>query len=491
MLLSELTNADKIFQANGLDTEINGLTADSRTVEPGYLFAAIQGSNWDGRKFITDAITRGAAAILAPCDTVLPPEVENIPIIKAKNPRRSLSLIASQYFKSQPRINAAVTGTNGKTSVAWFTQTIWKLLGHNSAAIGTLGIITKTQNSRYTSDLTTPDPVTLHRELYSLTQRDIDRVVLEASSHGLEQSRLDGVKLSAGAFTNLSRDHLDHHGSMKQYRSAKLRLFDSILPKDAVAILNSDSPEFRIFSAACQSRGIEIISYGREANEIRLDSVEPFSQGQKISLTLLGKKHDLEINLVGQFQILNVLCALGLIIACGDEPEKAIAVLPKLEGPPGRLELVSVSPCGASIFVDYAHTPEALSAILIALRFHTAGNLSLVFGCGGNRDQGKRDQMGQIASKLADKIYVTDDNPRDEKPNEIRREILAGCPFATEIGDRSEAIQNAIMDLGPGDTLVIAGKGHETGQIIGRKTLPLSDSTVIKGVISAMNGSGP
>ncbi|MGB0575505.1 MAG: UDP-N-acetylmuramoyl-L-alanyl-D-glutamate--2,6-diaminopimelate ligase [Alphaproteobacteria bacterium] len=469
-----------------LDPDIVGLTADSRAVKPGYLFAALPGTQSDGRDFIADALARGAAAILAPAGTGLPTLTNEIPVIDVDNPRRSLALFAARYFSSQPHVAAAVTGTNGKTSVAWFTHQIWKRLGHRAAALGTLGITTAETNSSRGAGLTTADPVTLHRELKTLADEGVDHVVLEASSHGLEQSRLDGVRLTAGAFTNLSRDHLDHHGTMDNYRAAKLRLFDSVLPDDATAVLNADSDDFPMFSSIARARGLRIIGYGRAADEIRIERIDTKPDGQVLSIKVLGKHHEVALAMPGIFQARNVLCALGLALACGDEADEVIALLPELSSPPGRLELVGRTPNGAPIYVDYAHTPDALASLLAALRPHTAGKLSVVFGCGGDRDKGKRSQMGAIARDLADRIYVTDDNPRSEDTTTIRAEIMAGCPDASEVGDRADAIHRAITELAPQDVLVIAGKGHETGQIIGDQVLPFEDRSVATDVIDSM-----
>jgi UDP-N-acetylmuramoyl-L-alanyl-D-glutamate--2,6-diaminopimelate ligase len=469
-----------------LDPDIVGLTADSRTVKPGYLFAAIPGSQSDGRDFIADALARGAAAILAPAGTGLSPQSDEIPIIGVDNPRRSLALFAGRYFGTQPRVAAAVTGTNGKTSVAWFTHHIWKRLGHRNAALGTLGVTAAETDSRRGVGLTTADPVMLHRELKALADDGVDHVVLEASSHGLEQSRLDGVHLAAGAFTNLSRDHLDHHGTMDKYRAAKLRLFDSILPDGATAVLNADSDNFPMFSSIASARGLRIIGYGRAADEIRIECIDVKPDGQVLSIKVLGKHYEVELALPGVFQARNALCALGLAIACGDEAEEVIALLPELRSPPGRLELVGRAPNGAPIYVDYAHTPDALASLLAALRPHTTGKLSVVFGCGGDRDKGKRTQMGAIAGDIADRIYVTDDNPRSENAATIRSEILKGCPDSTEIGDRADAIHHAVTELAPQDVLVIAGKGHETGQIIGDQVMPFEDGAVARDVIDSI-----
>ena len=469
-----------------LNPDIVGLTADSRAVKPGYLFAALPGSQSDGRDFIADALARGAAAILAPAGTGLPPQADEIPIIGVDNPRHSLALFAGRYFGTQPRVAAAVTGTNGKTSVAWFTHQIWKRLGHRAAAVGTLGVTTAGTDSGGGAGLTTADPVTLHRELKALTDDGVDHVILEASSHGLEQSRLDGVHLAAGAFTNLSRDHLDHHGTMDNYRAAKLRLFDSVLPDDATAVLNADSDDFPMFSSIARARGLRIIGYGRAADEIRIERIDVKPTGQILSIKVFGKHYEVELALPGIFQARNALCALGLAIACGDKAEEVIALLPELRSPPGRLELVGRAPNGAPIYVDYAHTPDALASLLAALRPHTAGKLGVVFGCGGDRDKGKRTQMGAIARDIVDRIYVTDDNPRSENAATIRSEILKGCPDATEIGDRADAIYHAVTELAPQDVLVIAGKGHETGQIIGDQVMPFEDAAIARDVIDSI-----
>jgi len=486
LLLSELARANPGAQYITKDPKIQGLTADSRTVKPGYLFAALQGAQSDGRDFIKDALSRGAAAILAPTGTGLPAAAKEIPMINVDNPRRSLALFASRYFGRQPRIAAAVTGTNGKTSVAWFTHNIWKRLDHPSAAIGTLGVTTEATDIFNGEGLTTADPITLHQQLQSLADERIDHVVLEASSHGLEQSRLDGVNLAAGAFTNLSCDHLDYHGTMDEYRSAKLNLFNHLLPKNATAVLNSDSSDYSVFSSISKARGLKVICYGQNANEIRIDKIKALPSSQQLSTTILGRQYDFELNMTGFFQAQNVLCALGLTIACGDDPEKVIDFLPELRSPPGRLELIGITPKGAAVYIDYAHTPDALMSLLLALRPHTSGKLSVVFGCGGDRDKSKRPQMGAIANNLADRIYITDDNPRSELPGAIRDAILAKCPNAKEIGNRAEAIQCAIIDLLPDDVLVIAGKGHETSQIFDRRVLPFKDNVIARAAIESI-----
>jgi UDP-N-acetylmuramoyl-L-alanyl-D-glutamate--2,6-diaminopimelate ligase len=470
------------------DPDIAGMTADSRAVGPGFLFAALPGTRVDGRHFIADALARGAAAVLAPPGTALPPTERPVPLLTAENPRRSLALLAARFYGDQPRVAAAVTGTNGKTSVAWFTRRIWEALGHQPAAMGTLGVSAATVAEGVSSGLTTADPVTLHHDLRLLADSGIDHIVIEASSHGLEQARLDGVRFTAGAFTNLTRDHLDYHRTMDAYRAAKLRLFDSVLPSDAAAVLNADSEDFPIFSSVARARGLRLIAYGRAATDIRLDWLEAQAIGQRLGITLFGRKHEVTLSVPGAFQARNALCALGLAIACGDDAEAAVDLLPILDSPPGRLELVARRANGAAVYVDYAHTPDALSAVLGALRAHAAGRLVVVFGCGGDRDRGKRPQMGAIARDLADRAIVTDDNPRSEDAAAIRREIRAGCPDAMEIGDRAEAIHQAIASLEPDDVLVIAGKGHETGQIVGDRVLPFDDAVVARAAVDSLDG---
>ena len=469
--------------------DIAGLTSDSRAIEPGFLFAAIPGTSFDGRDFIADALAKGAAAVLAPTGTKLPDNASGIPFLPADNPRHQLALLASRFFGGQPRFAAAVTGTNGKTSVAWFTRQIWEKLGHRSAAMGTLGMTADDVKGEFATGLTTADPVALHRDLRGLADAGIGHVVIEASSHGLDQSRLDGVRFNAGAFTNLSRDHLDHHGTMEAYRAAKLRLFDSVLPDDSAAVLNADSEEYPLFSSIAYARGLRVIGYGRATDDIRIDQIETRRDGQRIALSLFGKKRDVTLALPGAFQARNALCALGLAIACGDDADAALDALPSLNSPPGRLQLAAKRANDAPVYVDYAHTPDALASVLGALRPHTAGRLVVVFGCGGDRDRGKRPQMGSTAHNLADEIIVTDDNPRSEDAATIRAEILARCPDAIEIGDRAEAIHYATRNLGAGDVLVIAGKGHETGQIVGDQVHPFDDVEMVRAAIAALDGS--
>ncbi len=483
MKLTELTSPAAGAGGPGIaDPEIVGLTANSRQVRPGFLFAALLGVTRDGRAFAKEAIARGAVAILTddPAALNLDPDLRaHVAIISDANPQRRLALLAARFYRRQPRVIAAVTGTNGKTSVAHFAREIWTALGYPAASLGTLGLITPA--GRRAGALTTPDPVGLHRDLAELAQGGVEHVAVEASSHGLAQFRLDGVAVAAAAFTNLTRDHLDYHGTMDSYRAAKERLFTALLAPDGPAILNADSPEFARLATVCREAGHKVIAYGRAAGaELRLLDrlARPF--GQHIRAELFGARHAIELPLVGEFQAMNVLAAFGLVVASGVAPDAILPALPRLPGVPGRMQLVGESAAGAPVYVDYAHTPDALSSVLAALRPHAEGRLLIVFGAGGDRDRGKRPLMGVVAAELADRVYVTDDNPRSEAPGDIRRAILAAAPHAIEIGDRRAAIVAAIAELHRGDLLVIAGKGHETGQIVGREILPFDDAAVAR-----------
>ena len=461
-----------------VDTEICGLSADSRKVGPGFLFAALPGGLLDGRSYIEQAVECGAVAVLAPTGTTLKPHDPPVRLVTDANPRRRLSIMAARFYRRQPASVAAVTGTNGKTSTASFTEQIWRHSGHRSASLGTLGLYPSRPGAP--ASLTTPDPVELHRCLADLVEDGVDHLVVEASSHGLAQFRLDGVKITAAAFTNLSRDHLDYHGDMASYQAAKMRLFDELLAPGGTAVLNTDLPIFEELCGLCARRGIEILSFGVADSDLRLVTQEPTPDGQILLLDVLGRAHRVELPLVGTFQAPNVLAALGLAIATGLSPEAGIEALARLKGVPGRMERVAQTPLGGQVFVDYAHTPDALETVLRAVAPHTEGRLCVVFGCGGDRDRGKRPIMGGIACRLASRVVVTDDNPRGEDPAAIRRDILAVAPEAEEISERGEAIANAMAALGPGDVLVIAGKGHESGQIVGDRILPFNDRDVAR-----------
>lgn len=463
--------------------DIRGLTCDSRDVQPGFLFVALKGQQADGADFISDAVARGASAVLAETGTPVTVAREaHVPVITDQNPRRLYALMAARFYRAQPRTIAAVTGTNGKTSVVTFVRQIWESLGLSAASIGTLGV--EAANYRYAAALTTPDPVALHRELAQLAKAGVDHLAMEASSHGLDQHRIDGVRVTAAAFTNLSREHLDYHGDIETYARAKMRLFDSVMAPDGDAVLNVDVPEFTLFAKACRERGHRLVTYGgRGANghcDVQLLDLERLPAGQRLTVKIGGLRRTIETRLMGDFQAHNVLCALALAIVCGADADRALAAVPNLVVPKGRLERVGSHPAGAHIFVDYAHTPEALAAILKSLRPYAQGQLHVVFGCGGDRDVGKRADMGRMAGTLADNIIVTDDNPRTEDPAEIRAAVIAACPGAREIADRSQAIEAAVGAIKAGDILVVAGKGHETGQIVGDRILPFDDAEVIR-----------
>ena len=473
------------------DPDIAGLSADSRTVRPGFLFAALPGTRLDGRVFAAEAVSRGAVAILTDDANALglPPERrEHLAILVDAKPQRRLALLAARFYGRQPSTIVAVTGTNGKTSVVHFVREIWTAMGLAAASLGTLGLVTAAVTRP--GILTTPDPVALHRELAALAANGIEQVAIEASSHGLHQCRLDGLVVTAAGFTNLTRDHLDYHGDMAHYRAAKKRLFTSLLVTGGSAVLNIDSSEFACLAAICRETGHPVLAYGADpAADLRLVSGEPKGKSQVLLLDILGHRHRLVLPLAGAFQAMNALAALGLVIAAGGQAATAIEALVHLTGVPGRLQFVAERKDGGGIVVDYAHTPDALATVLATLRPHTSRRLIVLFGCGGDRDAGKRPLMGHAAARLADRVYVTDDNPRNEAPAAIRRAILASAPNAIEIGDRRQAIAAAIADIGPGDLLVIAGKGHETGQIIGSETHPFDDATVARQIVQLSRAS--
>jgi UDP-N-acetylmuramoyl-L-alanyl-D-glutamate--2,6-diaminopimelate ligase len=480
-------NPTEVTVANDIaGTTITGLTSDSRRVEPGFLFAALPGGRADGRDFIDDAVRRGAAAILGPPGTPRPdPAAEStghpVPLITDDNPRRRLAQMAARFFGRQPATVAAVTGTNGKTSVVWFLRQIWTRLGRNAASLGTLGISAPGLEIR--GSLTTPDPVELHETLARLATAGVDCLAMEASSHGLAQHRLDGVRVAAAAFTNLTRDHLDFHGTTEAYLAAKTRLFSDIVEAGGTAVLNADSPDIDAVQAAARKGGLRVLTYGARGADFVVGQIEPVADGQRLDVTVAGVGGRVILPLVGDFQVSNALAALGLAVATGADPAAAMAALETLQPVPGRLERVGRRNSGAAVYVDYAHTPDALAAVLKALRPQVGSRLVVVFGCGGDRDRGKRPEMGRIAAALADGVIVTDDNPRGEEASVIRRQILAACPGATEIGDRAEAIANAVSALQAGDVLVVAGKGHETGQIVGDQVLPFDDAAVVRAAV--------
>jgi UDP-N-acetylmuramoyl-L-alanyl-D-glutamate--2,6-diaminopimelate ligase len=459
---------------------IAGLTADSREVRPGWLFAALRGSRADGSRFIADAVSRGAAAVLAAEGTQL--EVApGVPLLVSAEPRRTLALMAARFYGAQPDTVVAVTGTSGKSSVADFARQIFAALGHKAASLGTIGLITPGE-SRYGS-LTSPDPVTLHKTLAELVRDGITHLALEASSHGLDQYRLDGIVLRAAAFTNLGHDHLDYHPSVAAYLAAKLRLFSELLPPEGVAVVNADSEHASEVIAVARRAGRSVMTVGTAGETLLLEGVQPERFAQRLRVRHPGGAADIRLPLLGAYQAGNALLAAGLAIATGAPAAHVLPALGSLHGVAGRLEVMGLVR-GGLVVIDYAHKPDALAAALGALRPFAPGRLICVFGCGGDRDKAKRPIMGQIAARLADTVIVTDDNPRSEDAAEIRAQILAGAPSAREIGDRAEAILAGSRLLGAGDLLLIAGKGHETGQIVGDKVIPFSDHEVVRGLLT-------
>jgi UDP-N-acetylmuramoyl-L-alanyl-D-glutamate--2,6-diaminopimelate ligase len=458
--------------------DIAGVTADSRHVVPGDLFAALPGSRVDGRTFIADAVERGAIAILALPGTIWPPGVPPRPIIFDVEPRQCLARIAAVLAGPQPETVVAVTGTNGKTSSVEFTRQLWASTGAKAASLGTLGLIAPGFDPG--PGLTTPDPVSLAETLAGLARHGVTKAAMEASSHGLDQFRLDGVRLAAAAFTNLTRDHLDYHGTLDTYRQAKLRLFEVLLPQGAPAIAHADMDPATLAALReiAVRRHLDLRTVGEQGTSFRLIETRPRPDGQELTVLANGTQKHILLSLPGRFQADNVLIAAALTEALG--LTDVLDRLPLLRGVRGRMECAARLPNGAAAYVDYAHTPDALERLLTALRPHTEGRLHVVFGAGGDRDRGKRPLMGQAAARLADVAIVTDDNPRSEDPASIRAAILAACPAAREIGDRAKAIETALNGLAPGDVLVVAGKGHEQGQTVGTTILPFDDVSVIR-----------
>ena len=448
---------------------VSGLSMDSRHVRRGDLFFALAGAKTDGSKFIDQAIASGAVAVVGEQP---PAAAIAVPFIKARNARRALALAAARLYVHQPQTIAAVTGTSGKTSVAAFTRQIWMQEGFEAASIGTIGLVSP-KRTVYGS-LTTPDPISLHKTLDTIAVEGVTHLAFEASSHGLDQHRLDGVRVDAGAFTNLSRDHMDYHPTVEHYLGAKLRLFTALVKPRGTAVVVADHEHSAVVIDAARKRGLHVMTVGRKGETIRLVEAAIDGFGQWMTSLSRDKRIRLRLPLVGEFQIENALAAAGLAIGTGTDAQRAFAALEQLEGAKGRIELVGEKN-GAAVFVDYAHKPDALEKVLAALRPYAKRKLVVVFGAGGDRDAGKRPVMGEIAARSADTVIVTDDNPRSENPAAIRAAILAAAPGAREIGDRDEAIRVAVDELQPGDALVIAGKGHETGQIVGDKTLPFSD----------------
>lgn len=477
------------LQALGLmdsDVAITGLSVDSRLAKRGHLFAALPGSNAHGAEFVAYALRMGAAAILSdPEGAGIIGDVD-VPLVVVDDPRLALAHASARWFGAQPETMVAVTGTNGKTSVAVFTRQIWEALGLRAVNFGTTGV-----EGAVTAPLshTTPEPITLHGLLAELADADVTHAAMEASSHGLSQRRLDGVRLTAAGFTNFTQDHLDYHASFAEYFAAKAELFDRVLPADGWVVVNIDDPKGADIVAIAHRRGQNVLSVGA-AGDIRILGQRFDATGQDVRFSYNGQVEMVRLDLIGGFQGANVLMAAGLVIACGAAPAEVFAVLGQLRTVRGRMELAATRTNGASVFVDYAHTPDALETALKALRPHVMGRLIVVFGAGGDRDRGKRILMGQAAAAFADVAIVTDDNPRSEDAASIRREVLAGCPDASEVDDRAAAILMGVDALGPGDTLLIAGKGHETGQTIGDDVFPFDDVEQASVAVAALDGLG-
>jgi UDP-N-acetylmuramoyl-L-alanyl-D-glutamate--2,6-diaminopimelate ligase len=460
------------------DIEISGITADSRKVAPGYLFAALKGVKADGAGFIADAVSRGAAAVIAPNGAQAD---GGVPVLTVEDPRHALALAAATFYGAQPETMVAVTGTSGKTSVASFLRQIWEQCGSAAASIGTTGVVAPGREEY--GSLTTPDPVALHRLLAELSRDGVTHASMEASSHGLDQRRLDGVRLAAGGFTNLGRDHMDYHPTVEEYHAAKMRLFAERLPKDAPAVIFADDPWSQRTIEVALGAGLDVLTVGRNGNFLQLKRVEHERHRQRAEIAAGGAIFEIDLPLAGEFQVSNALVAAGLAIATGTDTAKALHALEHLKGASGRLELVGTTADGAPVYVDYAHKPDALENVLKAVRPFTTGRVIVVFGCGGDRDRGKRPIMGEIAARLADVVIVTDDNPRSEEPASIRAAIMAAADGAIEVGDRRKAIEQAVSMLHAGDTLIVAGKGHEEGQTVGDTTLPFSDHTEVRAAL--------
>ncbi len=473
----------------GVDPVITGLAVDSREVRPGYLFAALPGTQMHGAKFVPAALEQGAGAILTDSAGAAiaerPLAESHVALIVAEDPRQTLACSAALWYGAQPQTMVAVTGTNGKTSVASFVRQIWSELGHCAVNLGTTGV-----EGAWSHPLahTTPDPITLHDVLARASAHGVTHAAMEASSHGLAQRRLDGVHLAAAGFTNFTQDHLDYHETFDAYFAAKAGLFRRVLPVDGVAVINMDDPRGVEMRAIAAARGQEVLSVGRGPCDLSLLAQRFDSTGQELRFSWHDRPFMTRLNLMGGFQAENVLLACGLVIASGEDPQAVFETLPFLRTVRGRMQLAATRANGATVFVDYAHTPDAVATALTALRPHVMGRLIAVVGAGGDRDASKRPLMGQAATENADLVIVTDDNPRSEDPAVIRSAVLLGAPEAQEVGDRAEAILRGIDALGPGDALLIAGKGHETGQIVGDDVLPFDDVEQASMAVSVLDG---
>jgi UDP-N-acetylmuramoyl-L-alanyl-D-glutamate--2,6-diaminopimelate ligase len=458
----------------GGDSRVTGFAIDHRKVAPGTVFGAFRGSLFNGEDFIPQAVSAGAVAVVARPGVA----VEGAAHVAAEEPRREFARLATRFFEPFPETVVAVTGTNGKTSSVELTRQLWRMAGHHAASIGTLGVTTA--DDRTTIGLTTPDIVTFLSNMAGLAREGVTHAAFEASSHGLSQFRTEGLPVRAAAFTNFTRDHLDYHETMHAYFEVKMRLFDEVVEPGGAAVVWMDDPKSGEVARRAKARGLRLLTVGLRGETLKLIDREPTQLGQRLTLEAEGKAHKIELPLIGAYQAANALTAAGLVLATGGELERTFASLGRVQGVRGRLERAVITRAGAPVYVDYAHTPDAIEAAVAALRPHARDRLIIVFGAGGDRDRGKRPQMGAVAARLADLVFVTDDNPRGEDPAAVRRDVLQGARDAREVPGRREAIAAAVAEAGAGDIILLAGKGHEQGQIVGDKVLPFDDVTVAR-----------
>ena len=484
MTLGQLIAGDAPIPPGAETLAVESLTADSRKVSPGTVFVALPGTTVDGAAFIPQAVASGAVAVVAGPGSA----AAGVPMIVSDDPRRLFARMAARFHGGQPDIVVAVTGTSGKTSVATFVREIWTAMGFRAASLGTVGVVSP--SGTVVLEHTTPDAMTLQEIAARLAEDHVDHLAIEASSHGLDQRRLDGLRIAAAGFTNLSHDHLDYHASLEDYFNAKMRLFEALLTPGSAAVINVDSESGLQAAQRARARGLDVWSVGRTGDTIRAESVERGAAGQHMIVSVKGRQYQVDLPLVGDFQVSNALVAAGLVLSTGGDEKLVMHALQSLKGARGRLELAGRTASGAPVFVDYAHKPDALENALASLRPYAKDRLVVVFGCGGDRDRAKRPLMGEIAARLADRVYVTDDNPRTEDPAAIRAAIMAAAPGAIEISSRAAAIRAAVSELRQGDVLVVAGKGHEEGQKIGKTVLPFSDHEAVKAALEGREYHG-
>jgi len=482
--LGQLAGNEVPLHPDAAALPVAGLTADSRAVKPGFVFAALPGTHVDGSAFIPQAIAAGAVAVVAGEGVVAP----GVVCITTANPRQVFARMAARFHGRQPDTVVAVTGTSGKTSVATFVREIWTAMGFRAASLGTVGVVSPSGTIEL--EHTTPDAMTLQGIAAQLADEKVEHLAIEASSHGLDQYRLDGLRIAAAGFTNLSHDHLDYHPTVDDYFNAKMRLFEQLVAPGGAAVINVDTPRGEEAARRAAAHGLKVWSVGLRGETIKVLAVRREAGSQHVTVSVKGRAYEVDLPLAGDFQVSNALIAAGLVLAAGGDEAQVMHALQSLKGAKGRLELVGRNAAGAPVFVDYAHKPDALENALSSLRPYTRGRLFVVFGCGGDRDRAKRPIMGEIATRLADRVFVTDDNPRTEEPAAIRAAIMAAAPGATEIGSRAAAIRAAVDSLQADDVLIVAGKGHEEGQKIGKQVLPFSDHEAVKAAIAGRDYHG-